>query len=143
MEKHHNIYKEANTRKWFAKEKLDYKMNIGFWRHPLKYLTNKKGEKYFDFETSGTVNEKQISISHKNHKWTLTVDGESFPPSKSLPKLLNTKKKGQFVFEGLEGGIAEMINKEEAKQLRKNRKVESKIFAAKDPITERVYFMED
>jgi hypothetical protein len=150
MDKVHQNYKDSMTRKWFAKEKVDYRMNIGFWRHPFKYLTNKKGEKNFDFETSDTINEKQISLTFHNNKFQIKLDGEDYPkkPTKSLPKILNTRAKGstkddvKFVFQGLEGGIEAMINKKVAEQLRKNRKIEHSVVAAKDPITNRIYFME-
>jgi hypothetical protein len=73
----------------------------------------------------------------------LTVDGKKYKAnSKKLHKLFDKKEKGKWVFDGMEAGIMELIHKELATQLRKNRKVENAVVAAKDPMTGRLYFVE-
>ena len=147
MERIHKQYKEATDKKLFWYLSLSRaKFPTSRIGSPIKKLMNMRKSRTLNFDFADTKVEwisKNISVSFSKNTFTITSDLLEKPiSSKNLGKLLRTRVKGNRIFDGMERAIWGTIYKNMISKLRENSKIANTNFGVKDPVKNRVYFLD-
>ena len=109
---------------------------------PIKKLLNHKNVMNFDFETSLTENGKNITISRTKNIFTLKIDDIEVK-WRDLGKLLTTRRKGIRIFDGVERAVCGEVYKTLVEKLRENTKIANSNFWVIDPISQKMYILDE
>lgn len=147
MEKTHKQYKEATDKKLFGYFSLSRaKFPTSWINSPIKKLINIRKSRTLNFDFEDTKVEgidKNVSIAFSKNKFTITSDLIEKPiSSKNLGKLLNTRIKWKRIFDWMNLAIWWTIYKNMISNLRENSKIANTDFGIKDPVKNRVYFID-
>lgn len=147
MEKTHKQYKKATDKKLFGYFSLSRaKFPTSWINSPIKKLINIRKSRTLNFDFEDTKVEgidKNVSIAFSKNKFTITSDLIEKPiSSKNLGKLLNTRIKWKSIFDWMNLAIWWTIYKNMISKLRENSKIANTDFGIKDPVKNRVYFID-
>ena len=139
--KNYNQYKESIDNKL-----LRHNFPTSWFQSPIKKVMNLSKNTKLDFSFDSIKIpgiSKDISISFKKNKFEIIVDGIEKPLSnKDLGKLLNMKNNWELIFQWSERYIIATVYKELIKKLHANKKIAKNNFFVKDPVTQRIYFID-
>jgi hypothetical protein len=142
MNNTHDQYKKATKTKSMMKTKFPTTR----FGSPIKKMMNIRAARTLDFNFENVKVEgisKNISISFNKNKFEIQVEGMEKPlKGKDLGKLLETRERGNRIFDGMELKMVNTVYRQLIVQLRKNAKIENSNFGVKDPIKNRVYFLD-
>ena len=113
-------------------------------------MNNLRNKRNFAYDIPSTrVGDAQVQISFKeNNDFEITLQryGQTYMfKGSNLKKILKAKRGGKKVFEGIGNEVLALVHNKHFESLRENTKMvqEDQLFAAKDPKTERRYFMDN
>ncbi len=147
MNQLHNQYRHWIERKFwtlkYIRSNSTMSFPTSFWSSPIKKLLNFRDTTNFDFDTTITSKWKNITVNFKKNKFTVNMDWLDKPlESKDLWKILNKRKKGNRIFDGLERDIVEWVYIALIGKLRENGKIANTDFWVMDTITWNMYVLD-
>lgn len=154
MNRVHTSYTDASERRalWFVKWRMRTNIPTSAFLHPIRTLWNLGTKQRFNIEDV-SVPGTDVSISWKNGQRTVKkskiwtnkkweeIDGKR--KNNNLGLILNKRHNRNRVFEGLERDIVATAYEEIIKQLRQNSKIARTNFRAYDPVTRRMYILDE
>lgn len=147
MNQLHDQYRHWVERKFWTLKYIrsNSTMNFptSFWSSPIKKLLNFRDTTNFDFNATITSKWKNIIVNLEKNKFTVNMDWLDKPlESKDLWKILNKRKKGNRIFDGLERDIVEWVYVALIGKLRENWKIANTDFWVMDTITWNMYVLD-
>ncbi len=147
MELVHKQNKQATDKKLFSYFSLSRaKFPVGRIDSPIKKLMNLRKSRTLDFDFNDLAVpwvKGNVSISFSKNTYTITSDLLEKPiSSKNLGELVRTRVKWKCIFAGMDRAIGWAIYKSTIENLRKNSKIANTNFGVKDPVKNRVYFID-
>lgn len=147
MNQLHDQYRHWVERKFwtfkYIRSNSTMSFPTSFWSSPIKKLLNFRDTTNFDFNTTITSKWKNIRVNFKKNKFTVNMDWLDKPlESKDLWKILNKRKKGGRIFDGLERDIVEWVYAALIGKLRENWKIANTDFWVMDGMTWNMYVLD-
>lgn len=139
-----DIYNESTQRRFLGimRSNTSSDFPTSPWTSPIKKLLNCRTNTNFDFSTSVSHNGKSVQIERQKNTfilrmWDIELKG------KDLGKLLNKRKWGVRLFDGIERDICGEVYKNMIEKLRTNSKIARSNFGVMDPMTGRMYIVDE
>jgi len=80
MEQTHQQYRNAiTTRCLGAGDKLNTRVNLSWWKNPLKSLWNIRNKRTFEINDQQVIRGKQVTIAFKNNTFSIGLEGYAKP----------------------------------------------------------------
>jgi len=154
MNRVHIAYTDASERRalWLVKWRMRTNIPTSAFLHPIRTLWNLWTKQRFTIEDI-SVPWTDVSISWKN--WKRTVSKEKIWMNKNWEEIswkwknnnlwliINKRHNRNRVFEWIERDIVATAYEEIIKQLRQNSKIARTTFRAYDPLTRRMYILDE